>query len=78
MAGLIMVLTVLPQTFMKIEWRYIMIGYFVIYYFFAFYFMEPLLLERRKRRTLLLQTDYLMKLSIFMFTCLTLSFLFLA
>ncbi|MBE5870817.1 MAG: hypothetical protein E7294_06125 [Lachnospiraceae bacterium] len=78
MAGLVFVLTVLPQTFMKIEWRYVMIGYFLIYYFFAFYFVGPLLQERKKRRTLLMQTDYLMKLSIFMFVCLTLSFLFLA
>ncbi len=77
-AALVFVLTVLPETFMKIEWRYLMSGYFTIYYFFAFHFVGPLATETDKRTELLSKTGYLWGLGVFMFTYLTMSFMFLA
>ncbi|MBP5223308.1 MAG: hypothetical protein J6Z35_09145 [Lachnospiraceae bacterium] len=77
-AGLVIGLLVLPETFMKIEWRYIMAGYFMIYYFFTFAFVGPLVQERREREWLFEKTDYLPGLAVFMFAYLTMSFMFLA
>ncbi|MBO6115323.1 MAG: hypothetical protein J6P57_09740 [Lachnospiraceae bacterium] len=78
MAGLIFAFIILPETFMKIEWRYIITGYFLIYYFFAFYFIVPLMENKEERMHFFDKTGYLTRLSVFMVSYMTLSFMFLA
>lgn len=77
-AGLIFLLLVIPETFMKIEWRYVLSGYFIIYYFFSYHFVVPLFRDQQERVKLARETNYLSYLAVLMFACLTLSFMFLA
>ncbi len=77
-AWLMLLLLVLPETFMKIEWRYILPGYFIIYYLFTFAFVDPVLVDKEKRIALLEKTYYLILLCVFMFLYLMMSFTFLA
>lgn len=76
--AIIMLFLVLPQSFLKIEWRYILAGYFMIYYFFTYAFAGHLLEDKQARRCLPEKSNYLISLALFMFGCLTMSFIFLA
>ena len=79
MATMIFATMVLPQTFMKIEWRYIIAGYMYLYYFFAFHFCETFLVDSPEgKKSILEKTDFLIGLAVFMLVYLTCSFTFLA
>lgn len=77
-ALLIFLSMVLPETFMKIEWRYVYAGYMILYYFFTFHFVGSLAKSREDRIQILENSYYLTALSVFSFVYLTCSFTFLA
>ena len=39
---------VLPETFMKIEWRYVITGYIILYYMFSYHFIGEIILNKEK------------------------------
>ena len=77
-AHIVLLFLVLPETFLKMEWRYVLPGYFMIYYFFTYAFVVPLLENKEFRKELLTKTRYLTELAIFAFCYFTLSFILLA
>ena len=77
-AMLIFATLVLPETFMKIEWRYVIAGYMCLYYFFSFHFCEMFFIGSTGEKNILENTNFLIGLAIFMMVYLTCSFTFLA
>lgn len=43
---------VLPETFMKIEWRYVITGYIILYYMFSYHFIGEIILNKEKYKKL--------------------------
>ena len=78
MAGLVFALLVVPETYMKIEWRYVIAGYFMIYYFFSFYFVDRLVADGKEAISVMQERNYSAKLCAFVFIYLTMSFMLLA
>lgn len=76
--AIVLFFLVLPETFMKIEWRYIFAGYIMIYYFFSFYFCDDLLKGKENRQSLFENTNYISSLALFSIVYMTCSFTFLA
>lgn len=77
-AGIVIIFLVLPETFMKIEWRYVLPGYFLLYYFFTYAFFGPLFEIKEYRKDFFEKTNYLPALAVFMFAYLSMSFILLA
>ena len=75
---IIFVALVLPETFIKIEWRYLFAGYIALYYCFAFHFVGDAMEKADERRAILQESNYLAGLAIFSFLYLTCSFTLLA
>jgi len=63
---------------MKIEWRYVLPGYFLLYYFFTYAFFGPLFEIKEYRKDFFERTNYLPALAVFMFAYLSMSFILLA
>lgn len=75
-AGLIFSTIVLPETLMKIEWRYIFAGYVWLYYIFAYHFIYEIVLDKNEYRKLIDKTNYFpfVIVSIFIMFCFSFSF----
>lgn len=78
LAVLVFIFLVLPETFMKIEWRYVFAGYMMIYYFFTFHFVGELVQSKDKRVNLLEQSRFVPAFVVFALAYFTFSFIFLA
>ena len=78
LALLVFVFLVLPETFMKIEWRYVFAGYMMLYYFFTFHFVGPFLQSREDRTELIESSRFVMAFVIYAFVYFACSFTLLA
>lgn len=67
---------VLPETFTKIEWRYIFPGYLVLHYIFAYHFIGECMLDIKEYKKLMEKSNYLpfIVVSIFLMFCFSFSF----
>lgn len=75
---LVFVFLVLPETFMKIEWRYVFAGYMMLYYFFSYHFMNDMILSRDSRVAILENSGFLVAFVLFAIAYFTCSFTLLA
>lgn len=75
---LVLVFLVLPETFMKIEWRYVFAGYMMLYYFFSYHFMNDVILSRDRRVAILENSGFLVAFVLFAVAYFTCSFTLLA
>ena len=66
---------VLPETFVHMEWRYIIAGYAFLYYMFAFYFIGDTVLVPGGYKKLIEESNYLpfMLITIFIMFCFSFS-----
>ncbi len=74
-AGFIFLTIVLPETLMKIEWRYILAGYLFLYYIFAYYYIGENICEKKEYKRLMENSNYMifMIVAIFLMFCFSFS-----
>lgn len=75
MSLLLFLSIVLPETFVHMEWRYIIAGYAFLYYMFAFYFIGDTVLVPGGYKKLIEESNYLpfMLITIFIMFCFSFS-----
>ena len=77
-AWIVFLSMVFPETFMKIEWRYVIAGYMLLYYYLTFHFAGPFIESEKNRKEVLQGSSFLIWSSVFSFLYLTCSFTLLS
>ena len=67
---------VLPETIMKIEWRYILAGYLFLYYIFVYHYIGDNIFDKKEYKNLVENSNYMafIIVTIFLMFCFSFSF----